>query len=1169
MQSTTRSFRGMRNILLLLGVALAIFVLFGFLVQRRGEDSVKRAKQLVALHARGIALTYQHDFAAAEDCFLELTREAPGDAQLWVSLGIAQLNQAEAGVSRALVSLERAKQLAPADARAAFCLGIIHSYLSNLDASLVEFERALKLAPTDPDAHYQYAKALRSMNKPVEALPHYEAALVANPNLGGAWYQLAQLYRQAGRIADAERAAARHKELEDTGRGDPRGLKFSEMGTLAEPVRDWPKRGPGYTQFVAANTLFASAIPLAGAAAPFAFVDQDLDGAPELWCGGAQPGAWNLAVAPVSRRELAPLAGARSFAVGDIDEDGRVDLLALSTTELRLFLLATGSSEPDFRTPVSGFEQVRLLDFDLEGDLDALLTGATASPRLAINNGRKLAPIENSPVMGAGAVGAVLLASDLDGDGDVEILLRAGAELALIDNEPQWRFPLVERQERLPRRDAADVRAAAAADLDGDGDDELMLLDHASLAIYMNSDFGRFTTSPQSVPIGAHGVLPLDADLDGRVDLLLPCDSASVLLLNREMPEFERVTLPAARGAAAADADGDYDLDLVLETLDGSLAFVRSLLSDRDRSDVPNPPRAVKLYFGGVRDREDRRTNLHGIGVRVEITAGSLRQSRVHDGGLGISATGGTSQGFAPMLVGIGARERAESLYLEWPDGVVQGEYESYADPATAVKQLDRQRAAKKELADLQSDPTRTADAERLTQELAQLQEALRREPGFAANKLHVIPEVQRKASSCPVLFTWDGERFRFITDFMGGGGLGFWIGTDTYGPPDPTETVLISGDALAPLNGEFVLSVMEPMQEIAYIDQLTLRVVDHPETYDVQVDEFFSTCALAPTGAPLFIDRRRIVRPTAARNAGGESVLSRLVATDRRYPNGIQVDPCLVGYAERHSLTLEFAEFSPSANEDMRLFLSGWVEYPYSRINFAASQSGRRLEPPTFWWRRDASEEWQLLHRELGYPAGMPKTMVVDLNAAVRGGARELRIDTNMEIYWDEIFAAPVERVAARAGGSREQVVELKSASLRWGGYPREFSDDGALPATYHYELRDAHLSYKSMQGGVTRYGETRALLQEVDDEFAIVGGGDELLLHFDSAGLPPLAAGWRRTFLLETHGYCKDIDTLTAAATTVEPLPFRSMTNYPPPATERGPDRTQYVNEWNTRND
>ena len=45
----------------------------------------------------------------------------------------------------------------------------------------------------------------------------------------------------------------------------------------------------------------------------------------------------------------------------------------------------------------------------------------------------------------------------------------------------------------------------------------------------------------------------------------------------------------------------------------------------------------------------------------------------------------------------------------------------------------------------------------------------------------------------------------------------------------------------------------------------------------------------------------------------------------------------------------------------------------------------------------------------------------------------------------------------------------------------------------------------------------------------------------------MPPLPAGWKRSFVLRTAGYCKDTALSTAHGDTVEPLPFQAMRNYP----------------------
>jgi len=48
----------------------------------------------------------------------------------------------------------------------------------------------------------------------------------------------------------------------------------------------------------------------------------------------------------------------------------------------------------------------------------------------------------------------------------------------------------------------------------------------------------------------------------------------------------------------------------------------------------------------------------------------------------------------------------------------------------------------------------------------------LQSELEVSAGKVLEATELDRKGSSCPVLFAWDGRSFRFITDFLGVGGL-------------------------------------------------------------------------------------------------------------------------------------------------------------------------------------------------------------------------------------------------------------------------------------------------------------------------------------------------------------------------------------------------------------
>ena len=51
------------------------------------------------------------------------------------------------------------------------------------------------------------------------------------------------------------------------------------------------------------------------------------------------------------------------------------------------------------------------------------------------------------------------------------------------------------------------------------------------------------------------------------------------------------------------------------------------------------------------------------------------------------------------------------------------------------------------------------------------------------------VTELDRKPSSCPYLYTWNGSRFEFVTDFMGGGEMGDWVGPGSATSRIPTST--------------------------------------------------------------------------------------------------------------------------------------------------------------------------------------------------------------------------------------------------------------------------------------------------------------------------------------------------------------------------------------------
>src|SRR5207244_623715 len=61
-----------------------------------------------------------------------------------------------------------------------------------------------------------------------------------------------------------------------------------------------------------------------------------------------------------------------------------------------------------------------------------------------------------------------------------------------------------------------------------------------------------------------------------------------------------------------------------------------------------------------------------------------------------------------------------------------------------------------------------------------------------AANKQAEFTELDRRGSSCPTLFVWDGERYQLVADVLGAGVIGHWVAPGERNIPRPTEWVKI-----------------------------------------------------------------------------------------------------------------------------------------------------------------------------------------------------------------------------------------------------------------------------------------------------------------------------------------------------------------------------------------
>jgi hypothetical protein len=467
-----------------------------------------------------------------------------------------------------------------------------------------------------------------------------------------------------------------------------------------------------------------------------------------------------------------------------------------------------------------------------------------------------------------------------------------------------------------------------------------------------------------------------------------------------------------------------------------------------------------------------RASNRKGVGARVEVRSGSL-YTRVE--------TAATTPAVMPAdaLFGLGPRTDADAVRVLWPSGILQTE-------------------------------TPSAGATRIA-----------------------IAELDRKPSSCPFLYTWDGERFTFVTDFMGGGEMGYLESPGVYNVPDPDEYVRITDRQLRERNGRYELRVTNELEEVLYLDHLRLMAVTHYA--DVEV---FPNEGMRVHPAPFRLNAVRNLRPLAAAiDDEGRDLLADLAALDRKFAAGFPLEP-VRGYAKPHGITLRLPVRPARAATRTVLLLTGWTDYAFSTDNIAGTQSALPLAPPAL-EAQNADGTWRTVDADVGIPVGRPQTIVLDVTDYA---SRPLRLVTSMRVYWDRIAVADLDAVQPRP-----VVLAPQQADLHWRGFSAEVSPDGREPYGYDYTRVSADSPWKLMPGRYTREGNVRELLETVDDRFVISRPGDEISLWFDPSALTPLEAGMRRTFLLYASGYSKEMDLHSASPDAVAPIPFRAMPHYP----------------------
>jgi hypothetical protein len=400
------------------------------------------------------------------------------------------------------------------------------------------------------------------------------------------------------------------------------------------------------------------------------------------------------------------------------------------------------------------------------------------------------------------------------------------------------------------------------------------------------------------------------------------------------------------------------------------------------------------------------------------------------------------------------------------------------------------------------------------------------------------VVELVLPSGSCPYLYAWNGEKFRFVTDILGAAPLGLPISESRYVEQDPEEYLALGNERQFPAhNGQYEIRITEELREVLYLDQARLIVVDHPAgTIMAPTSKMHASRPFPPH--ELWTLRPRSTLKQAKRNDGLDAT-ELLAASDARMvgPERLR-EPQLRGLAEAFGITLDFGELPVS--EPVVLVLTGWLRFGGGMANIAGSLDPNLPFPFPTLEAELPDGSWKRVPVDVGVPAGKTKTILVDLENKLPSGARRLRLTTAFELYWDSVSLC----VKTSSRENREINLRPNQSDLHWHGFSEFASLPDWLPLTPEYDrLRDAPPWRRTPSGWCTRYGAVDELITEKDSTLVLLNGGDELSLSFAADRLTPKPDGFERDFFLFVIGWDKDADFHVDQGWRVEPLPFHGL--------------------------
>ena len=1161
----------------------ALLWVCGFVVSTADAQEMKGTQIIeAAIRHQNLGLAYLEESqpSKAVEAFTALIELLPNEAIGYGNLAVAHLRLQQADAAEA--SVKRGIAVAPMDSQLHFILSEVYQLQQQSDLAVEAMKEAVRLAPdelefryklvrhyigqrNDPEAQQEAVRHLQELHarSPVNivVLMKLTLGLLAQEQLEAAANLCQDLMLLLG-DTDAEKLAYLTQGID--------AIEKSDLKLATRNVRIFEnlhRASPRYQQGIGELVTDILGHPIENFSAGFRariIAKQTLPIEVEFVDVTQQLGLSNV-------KALLPLRIPTVVSVVNSDNDGKPDLYISGSdfvglyqdTERKVqFVLYRNMGEQFDAVTLLGKEQepaeelnlhAAVADMNKDGTQDFIVETAdgivyfwetTEDDEVAVP-----VVLYEQPVTEIGVLHPV----DYDHDGDLD-LFTTGATMYRNNSSDQNKgdeiFTDVTEQTFVKTAAPQSAPAEAfSADFDDDGDIDIFVTHRETgCTLYDNLRQGklRAVSDETGIPQDAHYTAAAigDYDNDGDIDIFLSTADRIYLYLNRgdgsfvDDPRLEAGVRDLSPDLLKnIDYDNDGFVDLWVSGKDGMFLFRNDGTGDftepyplienvtaKDGAVLQNAIAGavgdydndgdLDLFFingeGELRALQNNGGNKNNwIQVRLEgITSGNNKVNRDGiDSKLEVKVGDLYQLQYVSEQVshfGLGAFDAADVVRVVWTNGV----------PQNVIQPQARQR----------------------------------------------ILEKQILKGSCPFLYVYDGEQYQFVTDLLWRAPLGLVTSMGFVAPDETKDFVKISGTQIQPKSGKYSIQITEELWETAYFDEVKLIAVDHPADTDIFVNEQYIPPPFAEFKVYGVKEKRH---PKSAVNHRGEDVSDALKTFDYHYAVEHAPGP-YQGVVEPHAIVLDLGDAPNDA--PVTLFLSGWIFPTDTSINVALFQNpGINPSFPSV-SVKDETGQWKTVIDMIGLPAGKNKTITVDLTGKFLSDDRHVRIETDMQIYWDAAFFTV---------GTQDVPIELTtlnpdSADLHYRGFSEMYRPTPHAPHLFDYQKVTTDAQWRDLAGYYTRYGDVNPLLQEVDDMYVILNAGDEITVEFDAARLPALKPGWVRDFILYSDGWDKDGDINTLTSQTVEPLPFHGMSAYPYPNTEHYPDdaaHRRYRLEYNTR--